>query len=217
MSVTGSAATSFYVGIVKAYSSMTVGFNATSNGSTSNETLTYGTGASSGNLRRIDFAYTIVQASGTSNYTSVGWVDVSSGTVVNFTVTFGSFSQSYVGSQAEGLFDSTMVIFGLQQTYGTAYYALLTDPAYFHSAGTATATFGPTSFQVTTYVANTLPETVTGCGSSFTFTDYEMQIGTPSGSASLFVTRLHISGSTSSGGMTTDEDFTYALISMTQA
>lgn len=124
-------------------------------------------------------------------------------------VTFSGYS--LYGDQAKSIFDSLFALFGLEYTYG-GYESILTNSAYFHSTGSSTMTFGSTSFSVTTWVANSLPMSINDCGYTSDLTDYTLQVGTPPGTSLNFITFLHIASDSPEV-----DDFTFKLVSMTQA
>ncbi len=129
----------------------------------------------------------------------------------NESVISGAISgYKFTGVQAKTEFDSIMSLFGLEYTYGGA-LNVYTSSAYFHSTGTAPMTYGTTTFPVTTYVANNLPETVDTCGINSTITAYTLEVGTPPGTSLQFITYIHVATSAP-----TNEDITFQLISMTE-
>jgi hypothetical protein len=135
-------------------------------------------------------------------------VDSNNDTVLSFTIS--GYTQK--GALAKTEFDAFMGIFGLQQYYGNV-LGVFTSSAYFHSTGTASMTFGTATFPVTTYEANSLPESFTECGITSNITAYTLQVGTPPNTSLQFITYLHIAGTSSSGAY----DTTIQLVSMTVA
>ncbi len=109
-----------------------------------------------------------------------------------------------------------MIPFAIQQTYASS-YATFADPNQFHSTGTSAMSFGPTIFPVTTYEANTIPETLATCGTSYTINAFTLQVGTPPGASGPFITLLHLAGTVNNNGQNTQEDFTFKLVSITVA
>ena len=93
-----------------------------------------------------------------------------------------------------------------------------TAQGYFHSTGTSTVSLGPTQVSVTTYSANTLPETITNCGgTTTTLTAYSFSVGTPQGSTTPLVTNEHFAGSDTSNGQTTNFNYVLQVTSVTVA
>lgn len=80
------------------------------------------------------------------------------------------------------------------------------------------ATFGPTTLGVTTYAANSLPVTVSACGSPpFTLIAFSLQVAASPGMPML-VTQLVFSGvGQLSNGTVRPQDITINLISITKA
>jgi hypothetical protein len=71
---------------------------------------------------------------------------------------------------------------------------------------------------VTTYAANALPETVTGCDSTpTTFTAFSFSIGTPQGASLPLVTYENIAGSDVVNGQTTSFNYVLQVTSITIA
>jgi hypothetical protein len=114
----------------------------------------------------------------------------------NFT---GSTLSSILPEGVAGLFAgfSEEIAFGNQlSTY--------TSSSYFKATGTSTVTIGPSTFTVTNYVANSLPENLSSCGVSETLTAYSMSIGTPTGSSYPLVTSMNIAYTTLSGSLSVE-------------
>lgn len=93
-----------------------------------------------------------------------------------------------------------------------------TNTGYFKSAGTSTVDIGTTPVKVTTYEANTLPETITGCsGTTTTLTAFSFEVGTPQGANAPLVVYEHIAGSDTSDGTTTTYTYVLQVTSITLA
>jgi len=175
----------------------------TTSGQTNNATLSYTVISSSGGILTLNF--NVTTSEGNEGFGAT--VDANNNTVLSV-----SFSgQTLSGSEAKSIFDSFMTVFGLEETYSNE-YGVLTDSAYFHSTGTAPQTFGTTTFDVTTWVANNLPETYSSCGITGTISDYTLNVGTPPGTSLTFITYLHVVESSPQ-----TEDITFQLVSMTVA
>jgi len=177
----------------------------TTSGQGNNGTLAYTVTSSNGGIYDVNF--TITSSSGSESFGAS--VDANNDTVLS--VTISGEPVSFTGTQAKSFFDEFMAIFGLEETY-SGEYDVLTNSAYFHSTGTASQTFGTTSFDVTTWVPNNLPETYTGCGITSTISDYTLKVGTPPGTSLTFITYLHIVETAPN-----TEDITFQLVSMTVA
>ena len=146
--------------------------------------------------------------SSTSGTTVTFVVDSNNNTVLSVSFSGQSLPKSYAKQE----FDAFMGIFGLQEYYGNE-LSVFTSSAYFHSTGTTPMTFGTVTFPVTTYEANTLPESFTSCGITSNITAYSLEVGTPPGTSLQFITYLHFAGTSSSSS--TAEDVTFQLVSMT--
>jgi len=151
--------------------------------------------------------FTVASTSATESFAAS--VDANNNTVLS--VSISGAPVSFTGTQAKQFFDEFMAFFGLEETY-SGEYNVLTDSTYFHSTGTSSQTFGTTSFDVTTWVANNLPETYTACGTTATISDYTLKVGTPPGTSLTFITYLHIVETAPD-----TENITFQLVSMTVA
>lgn len=192
-----------YINLIKTYSAIEFKvseLNSTS-GQQNNSTISYTTTSPSSGIYDVNF--TITLSTGLESFGAT--VDANNNTVLS--VSYSSFS--FTGSQAKSFFDSFMAVFGLEETYGGE-VSVLTDPAYFHSTGTSSMTFGTVSFDVTTWVANNLPESYSACGITSTISAYTLQVGTPPGTTLPFITYLHVVETAPSS-----ESFTIQLVSMT--
>jgi len=177
----------------------------TTSGQTNNGTLSYAVTSSNGGIYDVNF--TITESSGSESFEAS--VDANNNTVLSATISGDPVP--FTGAQAKQFFDEFMAIFGLEETY-SGEYNVLTDSSYFHSTGTTSQTFGTTSFDVTTWVANNLPETYTACGVTATISDYTLKVGTPPGTSLTFITYLHIVETAPQA-----ENITFELVSMTVA
>jgi hypothetical protein len=119
------------------------------------------------------------------------------------------------GSEAQGALTAAFAGFALQVQ--AAAINLFTASNNFHSTGTSTVSIGPTAVTVTTYAANTLPETVTNCGTSTTLTAYSFSVGTPQGTNSSLIVYERLAGSETDNGLTTFIDVTIHVTSITLA
>ena len=193
-----------YIDLISKFSQVTFTVEGTTNGTQSeNSTISYSATTVSSGIYDVNITFN----SAGSAVSGIARVDSNNESVIS--VTFAGYS--FYGDEAKSFFDSDFALFGLEYTYG-GYENILTDSAYFHSTGTSTMTFGPTSFAVTTWVANSLPLSVNECGYSSDITDYTLQVGTPPGTSLNFITFLHYASDSP-----TSEDFTFKLVSMTQA
>jgi hypothetical protein len=190
--------------LVSKFSQITFTVEGTYNGTTNeNSTISYQATTVSSGIYDVNITF----SSASSTESGLARVDSNNESVIS--VTFSGYSFS--GPQAKSFFDDLFALFGLEYTYG-GYESILTDSTYFHSTGSSTMTFGSTSFPVTTWVANSLPMSVNSCGYTSDITAYTLQVGTPPGSSLNFITFLHYASDSP-----VNEDFTFKLVSMTQA
>ena len=193
-----------YIDLVSKFSQITFAVEGTTNGTQSeNSTISYTATTVSSGIYDVNITF----SSTGSTESGLARVDSNNESVIS--VTFSGYS--FYGDQAKSFFDGEFALFGLEYTYG-GYENILTNSAYFHSTGSSTMTFGSTSFSVTTWVANSLPLSINECGYSSDITDYTLQVGTPPGTTLNFITFLHYASDSP-----TTEDFTFKLVSMTQA
>jgi hypothetical protein len=192
-----------------------VNFTGSTNGTQhSSEALSYQVVYDSNNVLKVNFTEKVVSNGTANTFSALSWVN-KNGTVLATEY----FGQNFTGSQAKTFFDAEMVVFTIYLTYHSL-LSVYTDPANFHAVGTSSKMFGPTTIQVTTYMANHLPELIdTPCSnSSFNLTDFSLDLGTPPGSATQFMTFLHLAGTYMQPGHgPQQEDYTFRLVSMTVA
>jgi hypothetical protein len=197
--------------------------NITSQSTTTRESFTYSVTPSTGGLSEVNVTDTVARNSTSEVTNDLVWVNIGSMTVINmseFVVTHGTRFNlgNFTGVTAETEFAPIMSQFSVYNTeYGTEYYSYFTNSQYFHSTGTQAMTFGPTTFDVTTYVANNTPETFNACGTMFTLDQWTLEIGTPPATSSTFVTYIHSVGSEVVNGTPESDNFTLALTSLTLA
>ncbi len=192
---------------------MTTVFNASSSTTGSTPTSYSGT-----------FSYSTIYASSTTYKINV--TESSSGYNATYTVwvqTDGTVSavnvdgQNITGSEAQELTVGVFAAFTLQ-IQADAAIGQYTTTSYFHVTGTSTQSIGPTQVKVTSYSANNLPETETGCdGVTTTITAFGFSVGTPSGASLPLVTYEHISDSSTSDGQTTTSEVYLQVTSITLA
>jgi len=193
-----------YIGLISKYSQITFTVEGSYNGTKDqNSTFSYQSTVVSSGIYDVNITF----ASSGSTESGLARVDSNNASVIS--VTFSGYTFS--GPQAKSFFDGLFALFGLEYTYG-GYEGILTNSGYFHSTGSQQMTFGQTSFSVTTWVANSLPLSVNQCGYSADLTAYTLQVGSPPGSSLNFITYLHLASDSP-----TAEDFTFQLVSMTQA
>jgi hypothetical protein len=177
--------------------------NGTVSGQSTNATFSYLVTSASGGIYNVN----ITESSAAGPETSTFVVDANNDTVLSYVIA----GYSMTGSEAKESFDGMMALFGLEAAYGGE-LNIYTSSAYFHSTGTTSETFGTTTFPVTTYVANSLPETVSACGITTTITAFTIKVGTPTGTSLPFVTYLYFASTSPY-----TENVTFQLVSMTVA
>jgi len=150
------------------------------------------------------------ESSGTTSFGVTAWIH-KDGTAVAVEIS----GQNLTGSTSQQMLVGLFAAFTLQ-LQADSQIALYTG-TNFHSTGTSTVSVGPTQVDVTTYVANTLPETFTTCTGSSTISAFSFNVGTPHGASAKLVTSEHIAGSDTSSTGTDTFDTTIAVTSVTLA
>jgi len=161
-----------------------------------------------GQTQTVTASYTVVYHSKTTFKVNITETDngqplpsmavyiLNNGTAIALDEAGFNFTGSTLSSEIVSIFApfETEISFGDQlSTY--------TSSSYFHSTGTSTVTIGPSTFTVTNYVANGLPESLSSCGISETVTAYSLSVGTPPGSTYPLVTSMNLAYTTSTGGL----------------
>jgi hypothetical protein len=199
--------------LLSSYSALTVVDNGTSSTTGQTSTTSYA----------LTESYTTVYASSTTYKVNVSESEagspgisylvyvLKSGTIAAVTISVSGYTQNVTGSQAqeEGVGIFAGFTLAVQFDSQISYY---TYSSFFHSTGTSTVNIGPTSVKVTTYAANTLPETVTECGVTTSLTAFSFSVGTPSGATEPLVTSAHIAGN--SDGSTYDTYITVTSVTL---
>jgi len=192
------------VPLLSAYSGLSMSFQEVISGTTSTVTASYTVVYHSHTTYKVQ----LTEAdNGNPIPAATVWI-LNNGTAIALEEEGLNFTSSGVTSSIAGIFAAfaTEVSFGNQlSTY--------TSSSYFHSIGTTSVTIGPSTFTVTNYVANSLPENLATCGISETLTAYSMSVGIPTGSTYPLVTSMNIAYTTSSGSL----DVEITLTSITVA
>jgi hypothetical protein len=192
------------VPLLSAYSGLSMKFQEVISGTTENVTASYTVVYHSHTTFK-------VQLTESDNGQAIPTSDVyilNNGTAIALDEAGYNFTGSTVSTNVAAIFSAfiTEVSFGNQLSTYTA-------SAYFHSIGTTSVTIGTSTFTVTNYVANSLPENLATCGISETLTAYSMSVGIPTGSTYPLVTSMNIAYTTSSGSL----DVEITLTSITVA
>lgn len=132
------------------------------------------------------------------------------GTVIAAQASVMGFAEN--STQSIALYQGMMTPFATELTYG-AQAGFYTSSNYFKQTGTGTASFGLTTMSVTNYAANSLPETISECGTSMTLNAYSLQLGAVPSSNLQILTMMHFGGTVEG----TEMDMTMSLISLTKA
>jgi hypothetical protein len=209
------------VPLLSSYSGMVVRYNGTSQTSGSTQlaidvqdqySLEY---ASPTTYKLIDDLQ--VFGNGTSQqYTSHVYV-LKNGTVAAITVTQGGQNVNLTGSEfsdgVAGAFGP--FVFQAQLVDNLGSYG---ETNFFHSNGTSTVTIGANTLTGTSYVANSIPETITDCdGSSTTYTAFSLIKGTPAGATLPLAVDVQFAGSFAVGGVTTTSNIDVQVTAVTVA
>jgi len=148
----------------------------------------------------------------TQTYSTTVWF-LNDGTVVRLDLA----GHTFTGASAGTHFQTYFAPWEVDIVYGQEISAP-TSLTFFHSTGTSPVTVGPTSFTVTNYAPNVLPETITACsGASITLNSGSLSVGTPNGSSYPLITYLAATGSETGTSGTTTYSFTSQITSVTVA
>ena len=180
--------------LLSAYSALTVkGSGSSSSSGSTTTSYNFSESYSTIYVSSTTYKISIQTTEGNTNLTETVWV-LKSGTAV----AIDTEGQNFTGSEAQEFIIGAFAGFELQ-LQADAQVSYYTNTGFFHSTGTSTVSIGPTSVKVTSYSANTLPETVSECGDVTTLTAFSLSVGTPQGASLPLVTSENISGSDSSG------------------
>lgn len=157
------------------------------------------------------YKVSVTLAEGSTNLVETVWI-LKDGVAVAVNVA----GQNYTGSTAQEFIIGVFAGFTLQ-VQADSQIGSYTASNYFHATGTSTVSIGPTKVSVTTYAANSLPETMVGCGETTTLTAYSFSVGTPQGASSPLVTYENFAGSEVSNGVTTNFNYILQVTSITIA
>ncbi len=213
-SISSTQPASVIIPLLNAYSNVTQTFQGTLNGTIYNFTASYALI----NVNSTTYQVNVVDITPTQTYSTTVWL-LKDGTVVALDLAGHNFTGASASTHFQTYFSpwENDVNFGQQiVTYSSS--------SYFRYTGSSTVTLGPSTFNVKSYVPNTLPETVPGCsGASITLTaGGNFSVGTPSGSSYPLVTNLYAVGSGTIIGslgapVTTTYNFTSEITSVTVA
>jgi hypothetical protein len=169
-------------------------------------------------------SYTVVYASSTTykvnivykvpgqTYSPTVWL-LKDGNVEALYLAGHNFTGSSAGTEFQNYFFlwETELNYAQQITTSSSF-------SHFHSTGTSTVTAGPSTFTVTNYAANSLPETISLCnGISISLTAGSFSVGTASGSSYQLITYIDIGGSKTGTSGTTTYSFVSQITSATVA
>jgi hypothetical protein len=145
---------------------------------------------------------------GTENASETAWI-LKNGTTIAVYISAGAQGFNETGSEANTMIVGVFAGFYEEIEIGGNQGLYAAESQYFHSTGTSVVTIGGSQVTVKNYVANSANEVVNVCGSSSTYTNFALAIGTPSGTNFPIVTSLAIAGSTTENGSPTN--FNYSL------
>lgn len=183
---------------------MSVQFNGTSDGKTANITESYNVISATSSQLNVSVSFNV----NSTAETFYALVDTN-GTVLSLTVN----GQTIPGSEGGGMLSGIFVGFITEAEF-TDSLNNFTSGLQFHSTGSSTVTIGTVSVPVTSYVANSLPVTVSDCSGSNSLTAFSLSEGTPAGGHIAIVTSMNIAGTSASGG---SFDITLTVTSITIA
>lgn len=124
--------------------------------------------------------------------------------------------QNMTGPQAADIFMGGMAPFASEMTFANQ-LDIYTSSLYFHVTTQGTANFGPTTMTVTSYAANSLPLSFSACGTTFSLTEFSLQVGNVPSSSLQLVTFVHANGTLQTSSGSQSVNVTVRLISVTLA
>jgi cytoskeletal protein RodZ len=207
--------------LLSSYSGMVVRYNGTSQTSGSTQSAIdvqdqYSLEYTSATTYKLVDNLQVFENGTSQRYTSQVYV-LKNGTVAAITVTQGGqnvnltgseFSEGVAGAFGPFVFQAQLVdnLGGYGETY------------FFHSNGASTVTIGANTFTGTSYIANSIPETITDCdGSSTTYTAFSLIEGTPTGATLPLAIDVQFAGSFAVGGVTTTSNIDVQVTAVTVA
>jgi hypothetical protein len=181
-------------------------YGGSSAGQTFNETATYTTIYASATTYKVNMTETL---NGSAALTSTIWI-LKNGTAL--AVDYGGYNVT--GAESSGMELGFFAGFAAEAD-AASQISMYTASGYFHSTGTSSVTIGSATFPVTTYAANSLPETINNCGDVLVLNTYSLSIGTPTGSTAPLVTSIVLGGTDTSSGQTTSVNYQIKLVAIT--
>jgi hypothetical protein len=150
-------------------------------------------------------------ANGQATPPETAWI-LKDGTVVAIDVA----GQNLTGPTAQSMIVGLFAGFSAEVQAGSQ-LSTYTASQYFHTTGTMSVTIGSSTFTVTNYAANTLPQTITDCltGSTTNLTAYKLSVGTPTGTSYKVVTYMQLAGSSTVNGQPTSFNYVIQIVSLT--
>jgi hypothetical protein len=191
-----------------------MGFSMRANSSSGNANLTVNyviiSQSSSGGVThyKVNITQTATGSSGTSTITTQSALD-STG-AVQWVYYAGS---NYTGSQADLFFQGFAASFAVYTSLQPL-FSQITGAQGITLLSSGTATFGPTTLNVKTYGAASLPLDVTFCGNSVHLTRFALQFGQATGSSIQIMTLLSTAGTTTTSSGTQSYDVVFQLTSI---
>jgi hypothetical protein len=187
------------------------GNGSSSTGSSTPSTYSYSESYMVNYVSASTYKVTITEAEAGQNLVATTWI-LKNGTAIAIDIAGENLTGSEASGMSVGLFSGFIL-----QIQEDAQISLYTGQSFFHSTGTSTVTIGSTSVKVTNYAANTLPETISSCGTNTTLTAYSFAVGTPQGAGAPLVTYEHFAGSDIVNGQTTTFSYYSQVTAITVA
>jgi hypothetical protein len=187
---------------------MELKYNLTSGTTQSNLTESYTRLYASATTYKVTVTTT---SNGQSTPAETAWI-LKDGTVLAINVA----GQNLTGTIAQTMIVGVFAGFSAEVQAGNQ-LSTYTANQFFQSTGTSSVTIGSSTFTVTNYKANTLPETITDCltGSTTNLTAYKLSVGTPTGTSYKVVTYMQLAGSSTVNGQPTSFNYVIQIVSLT--
>ena len=207
-STTSGASTFNVVPLISTFSAMELKYNLTSGATQSNLTESYTRVYASATTYKVTIT---TVANGQATPAETGWI-LKDGTVLAINVA----GQNLTGASAQEMIVGLFAGFSAEVQAGSQ-LSTYTASQYFHSTGTSSVTIGSNTFTVTNYAANTLPQTITSCGTGSTsnITAYKLSVGSPTGTSYKVVTYMQLAGSSTVNGQPESFNYVIQIVSLT--
>lgn len=210
--ITTSGQLNSVVPLLDAFSAMTVTYNGTSNGQSFSEQGSYAVVYSSATTIKVTITTTFQTSSSSSgSETLTAWI-LKNDTVVAIDEAGYNLTGSEGQTVMTGLFAGFVFEVDAGQSLGS-----YTSSSFATKTGTSQVTLGGHTFTVTDYALSGSTQTISICGSSDTYTKFDLSVGTPSGTNYPLITSFSEAGTFNDNGQATTESASVQITALTIA